>query len=124
MLTDGVVIAYGVIAVVHPIVQVAFAFALTCSVVPLVAVIEKRSPGPGVEGFVVMTVSPEALCGATVSACATGLNKRAMKTPDSNLMHLRRLQKAGQKGFTRQLRKGHGVSERLVRKGGLEPPRL
>src|SRR5438067_12759306 len=97
MLTDGVVIAYGVIAVVHPIVQVAFALALTCSVVPLVAVIDeycgtqpsvhdprivivKRSPGPGVEGFVVMTVSPEALCGATVSACATGLNKRAMKT--------------------------------------------
>jgi hypothetical protein len=85
MLTGGVVIAYGVSAAVHPLVQAAFALALTCSVVPLAAVTEeycgtqpsvhvprivivKRSLGAGVEGLKLMTVLPEAASGATVIA--------------------------------------------------------
>src|SRR5438552_14076493 len=50
-------------------------------------VMVKRSLGPGVEGLKLMTVSPEAACGATVIACATGRNKRNNKEhPVSNLM--------------------------------------
>ena len=63
-------------------------------------VIVKRSPGAGVEGLKLMTVLPEAACGANVIAWATGLNKRPMKTPESNLMRFRRLQKAGQNRCT------------------------